>query len=76
MTTIPLAASEGPVVSRHSQMGPSEWNGQCGSPTGLEAAILLVGALGLVSSRYDWRDVAAGLVMAVGGGHGRHFGGW
>lgn len=41
------------------------------SHTSLEASQFLVRALGLVSSRYDWGDVAAGLAVAVRGRHGR-----
>lgn len=44
------------------------------SLTGIVAANLLVGALGLVPGGDDGRDVAAGLAVAVGRGHGRHFG--
>ena len=83
MTTMALVASEGPVTSMDtvSTMHPisynlgSRWGEGFGvSLTGIVAANLLVGALGLVSRADDGRDVAAGLAVAVGRGHGRHFG--
>jgi hypothetical protein len=43
--------------------------------TGLEAAKLLVVSLLLVPGGHNRRDVAAGLIVAVGSFHGRHGGG-
>lgn len=43
--------------------------------TSLHASKLLVRALGSISGGHNRRDVAAGLIVAVGSGHGRHDGG-
>ena len=50
--------------------------GTPGFRTRLQAVNLLIRPLGLVSLRYDGRDVAAGLIVAVARWHSRHVGNW
>lgn len=86
MTTMALVASAGPVTSKKAQQANELSNKDSslgglwscasdsdhGKHTSLVATDFLVRALGLVSLRYDRRNVATGGAVAVGSGHGRH----
>jgi hypothetical protein len=51
-----------------------ELNGRRAALTSLHAPELFVRALGGISGGHNRRDVAAGLIVTVGSGHGRHGG--
>jgi hypothetical protein len=72
---MPLGASAGPVTSALMGWLAEELAGRRAALTSLHASELLVRALGDISRGHNRRDIAAGLIVAMGSGHGRHSGG-
>jgi hypothetical protein len=67
-------------VSRTSNISIEGWlaeelAGRRAALTSLHASELLVRALGDISRGHNRWDIAAGFIVAVGSGHGRHSGG-